>query len=471
MLIIFLLVFFLGCSSAHFNPRSVTQKVAIPSRYSVKSDILLLEKGINIGCWWKRFKDPKLERFIHLLTKKSLDLQIANFKVLEAKANLEQTSSYLYPHLDLGFRAEREKINYNIHTPFGREITASETSTTYSTSLSVSYEIDLWKKLRNFKKASFAELVMTEEEKRTLIQSIICEFVKNYIKIAALNKKIELLLAKKNIEKKILEVAKQRFKRGEIGYELILELKNKIDLIQEEIAVTQKDVSSLIQECYVLLGEYPKPFGIHPTIDLIKFKVWKIPAGIPADLVFRRPDIRAEMAKVRASFYLKEKAKANFFPSLTLTGSLGFISEEFRKMISSENFVWKIAGALVQPIFRGKEIIAKYKKAKFSYKEEVSRCTKKILIAFKEVERGLLNYEEEVKRETFVKNRISNLKEKLYILNERFKRGLCSVTDVLNTEEELIDSKIELVQIKSNIILNHIYLYKSLGGDWDRGCH
>ncbi len=469
MLIIFLLLFFLGCSSGHFSPKFVTHKINIPSHYSQKSNVFLLKK--NIGCWWKRFKDPKLKKFIHLLTKKSLDLQIADFKVLEAKARLEQTSSYLYPHLDLGFKAEREKINYDLKTPLGKEVTVSRTSTSYSSSLSVSYEVDLWKKLRSAKKASFAELVMTEEEKRTLVQSIISEFIKNYVKIAALNKKIDLLLTKEKIEKKILKVAKQRFKRGEVGYELILELKNKISLIQEEITVTRKDVAHLIQDCYILLGDYPKPFGIHPNIDLIKFKVWRIPAGIPADLILRRPDIRAEMAKVRASYYLKESAKANFFPSLILTGSLGFMSEEFKKMISSENFIWKIAGSLIQPIFRGKEIIAKYKRAKFSYEKEVLNCAKKILIAFKEVERGLLNYEEEIKRETFLKNRISNLEKKLYILNERFKKGMCSVTDVLNTEEELIDCRIALIQIKLNIILNHIYLYKSLGGDWDKRCY
>ncbi len=423
-----------------------------------------------MGCWWKRFNDPLIDKFINRLIVNNLDIKQATFRILELRAKLRENTSYLFPQIETRFSASRYRQNIEYDLPYRGDVQKKEINNSYSLTLDVSYELDLWKKLRNIKSASLSEFMEAKEQKRILIQSLVYQGMCIYFKLAALLKEQQLIKQKIELQNKLVKIVENRFLVGKLGLDAVMDEKRLLDDLNKESLIIHKSLAGLYQDLYILMGEYPDKSGVKPSLDILTLKLWKIPAGLPSSLIYRRPDIRAKMARVRAMFLLKKASFASFFPSITLTGFLGYRSSELKSFFSSQNLIWNIASSILQPIFKAGRIKAQYEKAKAKYMEEVISCAKTILTAFKEVERGLLNYEVEVKTKSIIEEELNDLIKKLNIIKQRYEKGKMDVIYLLKTNIEILNLKQSLIQTKLNILLNYVYLYKTLGGDWDISC-
>jgi multidrug efflux system outer membrane protein len=335
-----------------------------------------------------------------------------------------------------------------------------------SLSLPVSFEIDLWGRLARSEEAARADLLQAEESRRTIEQTIVAETVNLYLEIESYERRIEIVNHSIESYRHSRKFVEGRYQRGLVPVLTVRQARRTLAQAEADLPALRQDLGLAQQKLSVLMGQYPEtsPPRLQPE-DYYR-RLAPVPPGLPSELLLRRPDVRAAEASLQALNALVGVAKASRFPSLTLTGSLGYRSDDLDRLLKWQSEFWNISMGLVQPIFNAGKLKAGQRTAEARYRQGVAEYTKTVLTAFGEVEGALLRRKELLERRERLVTFLEEARATQEAAEKRYLRGLTDYLNLLEAQQTRFKAEENLVLADLAILSNRVGLHRALGGGW-----
>ena len=407
--------------------------------------------------WWGVLQDPQLQALIRTALKENKDLGIATSRIEEFRAVLGVTRADQFPTVDLGARGNRGDYGDATSTPGIQE--------SYRLSGDVFFEVDLFGKLRRATEAARAQLLATEEARRSVTISLVANVASTYMFLRDMDARLEIAQRTVKLRKDSLDIIQARFDKGIVSRLDLNQAQIELAIAAVAVAAARREVAQTENLLSILLGRNPGSIvrGLALKQQIIPPA---IPTGLPSELLQRRPDVLSSEARLAAQTALIGVAEASRWPSLSLTGALGFESSELSDLTASGSDFWNLGVDLLAPIFnagRNSSRVdaerARTEQALLAYQQTVQR-------AFREVEDALVaarTYRDEYiarQRQVEAANNAAMLSR------ARYNGGVTSYLEVLVTEQSQFTAELAESQTLRLYINAIIELYKALGGGW-----
>ena len=412
--------------------------------------------------WWEVFGDPEINGLVKRVLENNLDLQQAAARILEMQYQVIQTRADRFP--ELGFKGGVQR-QHEPESILGPGIPIGGTVNQYNFSLPASYEIDLWGKYARAEEASRAQLLQEKENRLTLSQGLLAEAISLYLQIQSLERRIQITLQSlKNYQDSVTFV-QRRYKRGLTSILDLRQARRTLNQAKGQIPQLRQELGSAQQALAVLAGEYPQTRKPYRQPEDYYKKLSAIPPGLPSELLLRRPDIRSAEAQLKALNAQIGVAKASRFPSIGLTGSFGYASEELSNLFLP-GAAWNLVAGLAQPLFDAGRLKANQRAAEARYAQGAAAYGKKVLNAFKEVENALLTRRKQIERRSDVMSFLVEARATQRVAEARYVRGLVDYLTVLNAQQTRFQAEDQILLVELTILANRVTLHRALGGGW-----
>lgn len=406
--------------------------------------------------WLADFQDPQLEQLVAEALDNNQNLQSAAAQLEVARQAAIRAGAGLYPFVSLGGGASSDG---------GFE--GGDTSTSNSISLDVFWEIDLWGRIRAGKASAATDFQAAQSEYTFARFSLAAQTAKSWFLVVEGKLQVEFAEGNIAIFERSLSLVMARYNAG-LTSELDVHLARfQLATGEEQVRQTRSRYEQAVRSLEVLLGRYPDA-EMELAQDLATVPP-PIPAGIPALVLERRPDLVAAERQVAAAFYTIQVAKAARLPSIALTGSTGTASSDLRDAISAPDPFWNLAAGLFAPIFAGGELKANVEAATARQQAALHSYVQVVLGAFSEVETALANEvflrEAQAFQETAIREAEGAYRQAIV----QYDFGLIDYTNVLTIADRVVASRRQLLSLKNTRLANRINLYLSLGIDYATG--
>jgi outer membrane protein, multidrug efflux system len=434
---------------ARFKAEDIGQwKVGAPSDHIPK------------GSWWEIFGDPTLNELERSALAANQELKAAFAAVNQARATARIARSEFFPTLDANPGFRRERFSPNQEPDFG-----AITANTFRMPLDLSYEIDLWGRVRRGFESARAEAAATTAAFQNVMLTLQADVAQNYFRLRALDVEIATLQRSVELRKEQLSIVTTRFETG-LGRELdVARARTELATAEADLAAASRQRVELENALAILAGQQPSTFRIEPVADW-RAEMPLIPAGLPSELLERRPDIAEAERQLAAENARIGVAKASFFPALRLTGSGGYLSADVESLFNWESRVWSIGPSISLPIFAGGRNRANYQRAKARYEEAVARYRQRVLVAFAEVENSLSGIQLLSTQAAAQERANASAREARDLANESFSAGIVQYIDVIDADRAALQTQRANAQIAGQQLVAAVQLIKALGGSW-----
>lgn len=412
--------------------------------------------------WWGQFGDPVLDNLIRTALRENLDLQIATARIDEFAGRYGFTRADLFPQVGAGASAGRQRSTGETGNtlPSGYNLTLDG----YSATLNAGWELDLWGRIRRATETARADLVGTEEGRRGVILSLVGSVAGSYVNLLDLDRQLEIARITAKSRGESLELFRIRFEGGfasEIEY---VQVKSLYEEAMATIPAIQKAIAQQENALSVLLGRNPGPIPRGKTIDGLALPA--IPAGLPSDLLERRPDLlAAEQALISANAQIGV-AKAAYYPSIGLTGFFGYASTDLSDLFSGPAKVWSYSVPVSVPIFTAGKIAGSVRAAEAIQQQALAGYRQAVQNAFREVDDALVGQARTREQLSSQDRQVKALEKYLELARLRFDNGYTSYLEVLDAERSLFNAQLSYVQNQRVLFQAVIDLYKAMGGGW-----
>jgi len=413
--------------------------------------------------WWEITKDPQLVALVREAIASNLDLQVATARVEEARAVAGIAKSFLFPNVGVTAGYGAQQASRLSQPPQGQA--DDKTYQNWDAGFALSWEIDLFGRIRREKEAAFATYLATDQGRRGVLITLVADVASTYFLLRELDSQLEI--ARRTVQANDETVAfYEKRLRGGVSNRLELDqavanrarTASAIPDIERQIAVTENALS-------LLLGRVPGPIERGaPLTD--QYVPPSVPAGLPAALLERRPDVvQAEQLLVAANANVGA-AKALFFPTISLTGLLGGVSHELGDITKSDATVWNLSPGLFQPIFQGGRIRRNYDAAKARFEQAMAQYRKAALNGYREVADSLVSLQKLGEQKAEIERGVAALEDASRLSRSRYDNGLSSYLEILIADQYLFEQQILLAQTRGAEMRAFIQLYRALGGGW-----
>ncbi len=467
-----LLALFLGgfmavvLASCTVGPDFLKPTPKMPEKWAEAPTSETTVKSLDLSQWWTIFKDPELDSLIERGVQANLDLRIAEARIREARAQRVVVASAAYPEIDATGVYSRARTSENANTT---KVTAMPGGANlFLAGFDASWEIDVFGGVRRAVEAANADIAVTVENRRDVLVTLLAEVARNYLEVRG--SQARLGVAEKNIftQQQALEIAKARYEAG-LSSELdVAQAQAQLATTEAEIPALETSLRQAIHQLGVLLGESPEslltellPMGPIPTGPPA------IPAGLPSDLLRRRPDIRQAEQELAGATARIGVVTADLFPKFFLTGLVGQSSVSGSDFIQASSRYWSVGPTINWPVFTAGRLRAQVAVQNAREEQAAIRYERTVLTALKDVEDALIAYsKEQVTRDSLIQavkaNRLAS-----DIANELYTRGLVDFLNVLVTQRAEYTSEDALTQSAQRVSSNLVALFKALGGGWE----
>lgn len=417
--------------------------------------------------WWTLFGDPRLDRLVEEALAYNQDIKLAAARVEEARGRLRTAQGERYPLVDAAGAADRSRRSERTASEFpaGTPLTTEN----YRAQLEVSYELDLWGRLRDLSDAARAQLLATEAAQETVRLAVASDVARSYFSLVALDGQIDATARLLRLRLDDLELQRVRYRQG-----LIAEFDLK--QLEAEVAANRADLPALqrsreVEEAAltVLLGRSPRAIlddRIEATTETPPPPV-TVPAGLPSDLLLRRPDIVAAEQRLIGANAQIGAARAQLFPTITLTGYLGSESASLSDLFTGPAGIWQLAAGLTQPIFQGGRLFGEIDAAEARQRQAVAQYQKAVQDAFRDVRQALARQTRSREIYDAESERIDALKETLRLARIRYVLGISSQLEVLDAERNLLRAVVSREGALRDQRSAVADLVRALGGGWE----
>jgi NodT family efflux transporter outer membrane factor (OMF) lipoprotein len=412
--------------------------------------------------WQDLIHDEELSKLIREAVDHNYDVQIAAARVLEARAQLTVARSARLPSVNA--QAGYNNLRTSVSTGgLGPGESAESDFTNLSASLS--WQLDLWGQIRNASAAARASLLASVEARRVVLQTLLSDVASAYFMLRDLDLELEITRHTLKLRQDSLELVQLRVDNGYSA---------EIDLRQAEVLVKSARTALVSLELQneqtenqlaILLGRNPGPI-VRGRSLLEQELAPTVPPGLPSTLLDRRPDIRQAEQQLIANHALVAVAKAAFFPTISLTASTGFESSALLQLLKTANSTWLLNPAANLPIFNAGAIRAAVRIAQAQRQEALLAYQQTMHRAFREVADALVGCRKLAELRTQQEGLVESLRLSVEVSDLRYKGGVTSYLEYLDSERQLLDAQLQLVQIRREELTNVVALYVSLGGGW-----
>jgi len=416
------------------------------------------------GAWWEIFGDETLNDLQRRANEANQELKAAVARVDQARATARVARGELLPTVDANPSWTRQRYSPNQNPSFG-DITAS----TFNAPLDLSYEIDLWGRVRRGFEGARADAQASLAAFHNVLLTLNADVAQNYFALRALDAEIATVSSTVGLRKEQVQLVRSRFEGG-IGNELdVSRAETELATTEAEAAQLAKRRTELENALAVLAGESSSSFRLAALNDANG--PWNpqppaIPAGLPAYLLERRPDVATAERQLAAANARIGVAKAAFFPVLRLTGSGGYISGDVDNLFNWDSRVWSVGPSLSLPIFAGGRNKANYNRSKSAFEESVANYRQRILVAFGEVENSLAGIRHLGDQAAAQDRAVTNSRRAAELAGERYRAGIVSYLEVVDANREALQAERGRAQLTGLRLGASVQLVKALGGGW-----
>src|ERR1700722_8738047 len=448
-----------GCM---MGPKYKRPTVDVPQEYRAPAPQQAAQaSSLGNEQWWQVYQDPVLTRLIHTAIAQNYDVRIAAARVLEAQAQVGITRANQFPSANVGanvFSQQDAKVT-NLFPAY--QVNGGELN------LSVIWNLDFWGKYRRQTEAARAQLLATEWGQRAVLSSLVANVATAYFQLRALDSQLEISQRTLGSRQQSLKLTQVLESHGSGSGLDVSQAEQLVYTASETIPDLERQIQQQENVLSVLLGENPQsvPRGRALTEQPVPESV---PAGLPSELLERRPDVRqAEEIMVAANAQIGV-AKAAFFPSVALTGLGGLESNALHNFISQPSETWSAAAGVTQPVFQGGALRSGLKLARANWQEAVASYQQTVQISLEQVSNSLIasqkdrEFREQQELLTKAAQQTDQFSEVLY------KNGGASYLQVLTSETNYFSAELNLVQAQLNERLALVQLYQALGGGWQQ---
>ncbi|MBS2213303.1 efflux transporter outer membrane subunit [Carboxylicivirga mesophila] len=439
-------------SSCKVGKKYVKPELNLPDKLEVMS---IDSTTIDDLQWWELYTDTVLQQLVYEALENNKDVLIASARLKQYMAAKRIASADLFPHLGADFHAEREMENYG-----GNNESAS---TELEVRASLTWEIDLWGNIRWGREAAIADYLATEEAQRALQMSIVAEVAETYFVLSALYDELNIVQQTLQARQEGVRLADLRFRGGLTSETSVQQAEVELAKTMTLVPVLERKIRISKNNMALLLGTYESEWVRGKGLDE-QYIPDELPAGLPSELLERRPDIRAAEQSVVAANAMVGVATTNRFPSLSLTGRFGRENDELGEFLKSP--YWFIAGDVLAPIFQAGKLKARQKESEARLEQEIYAYQRSVLQAFQEANTAIMTF----RKAKEVYDAQSNLEEatrKYQKLAElQYLNGVINYLDLLDAQRSLFDAEIKRNNARRDELLSMVYLYKALGGGW-----
>ena len=415
--------------------------------------------------WWNIYTDPLLEDLIKEGLKNNYDLRTAIARTQEAHAYVGVARSAYYPSVGFESGAQRDLGVYKYSPALDLPTGGASTHDLFLGGLSTAWEIDLWGRIRNSTAAAKANYLETEEARRGLMLSLVTDVAAAYFELVELDRRLEIAKQSRDALKATYKLFSERYGVG-IGSKLpVTRAESALAAAEGTIDDLERQIESKENQICVLVGRNPGPIQRSPPDMELKLPP-VVPAGIPSQLLERRPDIRQAEDNLRKALANIGIANANFFPRIGLTALLGRVSTDLSSLTNGSSNVWALAASASGPIFTGGQLTQQRRAARAAFDQATSQYSKSALVAFQEVSDALIASQKLSALEEKQKQEVAALMESEAIANRRYMGGLANYYEVLEAQQLLYPAEFSLSQTSRDRRLAIVQLYKALGGGW-----
>lgn len=409
--------------------------------------------------WKEYFTDGKLQALIAEALSNNLDLQIAMQRIRQSEATFSMSRGALLPSVSAGLQETHQRTS----SKGGETDVLGYYTNMLSLGFTASWEIDLWGKLNNQSKARYANLLNSYEYRNLVQTTLISNLAKAYYNLLALDEQLKITRKTIGLLEKSTQTIAELKEAGQQNAAAV-EQSNAL-LYNTQILVPQLESQIRRQEdaISVLLGRIPG--GVDR--DSISHQVISehLAYGVPAQMLAKRSDVRQAELSFRAAYALTDAAKANFYPSLTLTtANVGLAAGGFTDLFKPESVAAQLIGGLTQPIFNKKQVRGNYKIAQAQKEEALLSFKSVVLMAGQEVSDILYGYSSSLRKNEYREKQITSLTNAVDYTQELLTAGEANYTEVLNAQQSLLNAQLSRVNDKLEQLTYSVSLYKALGG-------
>jgi multidrug efflux system outer membrane protein len=412
--------------------------------------------------WWKQFNDPVLDELIQLALENNRDVRIAAARVEEFAARVDIARSGFYPRI--GYRADGNRNKLSDDALSSLPPGTPSISNNFQATLNVGWELDVWGKIRRATESARASLLSAEEGRRTVILTLVTSVATSYVELRALDRRLEIARDALESRQKTLELFELQFSGGVVSQLEVAQVRSEYEQAAVSIPSLERQIALLENSLAVLLGQNPGPIPRGKTISELILPT--IPEGIPSEVMEQRPDVRAAEQDLVAANAQIGAAKAQYFPSISLTGLLGFASNELSNLASSSASFWSAGGAIAGPVFTGGLVSGQVRVSEAVQKQALEGYLQTIQTAFREVDDALVSNQKSREELEAQARRVAALKEYAEFANIRYNEGQVSYIEVLDSERLLFEAELAYAQNQSAVYTALVNTYKAMGGGW-----
>jgi multidrug efflux system outer membrane protein len=414
--------------------------------------------------WWEAFQDPTLRALIQEALGSNYDAAIAAARVQEARANFGVARSDLFPSVDYGATVGRARIPLGgLNLPDG---TDRRTDDIFAGTTRMSWELDIWGRVRRSTEAARATLFATEDARRGVWLTLVSDLAQAYFQLLALDVQLQIAQNSTQAYRDTYDLFLDRFNLGVASKLETSRALGALGSAQATIPQLQSSIVARENQISILLGRTPGPIPrgqpmyaqpVAPTV----------PAGLPSTLLERRPDLRQAEQQLVAANARIGVAKADFFPRLSLTALFGAVTPELSAFTGGGATLWAVTGMLSGPLFNMGRTTGQYRAAIAQWEQARLQYEQAVLGALREVSDSITAVGKLSEAETGQTTAVRGLEDAVVHATDRYRQGLASYFEVLEAQQQLYPAQTTLAQIRANRLVAYVQLYKALGGGWN----
>jgi multidrug efflux system outer membrane protein len=457
-----LAIFLTGCM---MGPNYHRPSVQTPDSFRAPTPVPSDPTSLADLKWWEVFKDEQLQELERTALVQNYDLRDAIAHVDAARANLGITRSNQFPNFGADGNVSTVRLSRDGETPLPPAFLPSQNVTFGTATLSLlSFELDIWGRLRRATEAARANLLASEETRKAVVTTLVSDVASAYLSLRTLDYQLEISERTLATRRSSLELIKQRRVGGVAtrldvrqGDQLVYTATETIPTLQQQIEQTENQIS-------LLLGK--NPGEVKRGRSLTEQQLPDVPPGLPSALLERRPDIRAAEQNLIAANAQIGVAKAAYFPQISLSGFLGGQGQQLSSLFAGPSSIWNLTPQVTQPIFTAGRLKSNVKLTEAQQQSALIQYEKTIQTAFSEVSNALIAHqrvrESRIQQELLV----AALQDRTQLAYVRYRGGVDTLLDALDADRDLFQAELDLSQIRLNELLSVVQLYKALGGGW-----
>jgi NodT family efflux transporter outer membrane factor (OMF) lipoprotein len=463
---VLLILVFSGAAFAA-GPKYQKPEITVPQNWQAPAPWheAVPKDSIAKGAWWTLFTDPELNQYEERALASNQTLKAAVARLAEARAFARITSASLYPQLDVGPSAERQRISGNRPTTGAAAATTPVTQNIFQIPFDLNYEVDLFGRVRHSVEAANESYQASAADLENVRLTITSELAADFFLLRELDAEMAVVRKAIDYEQKGLQVVENRHAGGAASGLDVAQQQTLLDSSTAQLALLQQQRDQF-QHALAALQGIPASSFVAP-VRALNVEPPAVPLLLPSELLERRPDVAEAERNVAAANARIGVARAALYPSISILGSGGYESRDLTSLLNVSSTFWSLGLSALQPLVNGGRNRAVLEDARATYEETAANYRESALVAFQQVEDALSGLNALSSAYVSQQRAVDDANRTLTLANARYSGGLVTYLDVVTAQETLLTNERLATQILGQRLVSSVLLVKTLGGGWD----